>query len=240
MKKRLSKLLSRNAYPGRGIVVGKSRDGKKAMFAYFIMGRSENSRNRIFVRDGDGLKTQAYDEKKVTDPSLIIYSPVKVVGNSTIVSNGDQTDTIEEYLKRGVCFRRGLQQREFEPDAPNFTPRISAVLTLGKSAKDFVYEMSILKCGDKKGKACNRYFYLYTPVSGVGHFLHTYRGDGSPLPSFEGEPVPVMIGNDLKEFAAEIWENLDAANKISLYCRAVDLKTGACEDVLYNAREVTK
>lgn len=234
MKKRLSKLLQNNPYPGRGIVVGKSRDGKRAMLAYFIMGRSENSRNRVFVKIGDEVKTEPYDAKKVVDPSLILYSPVKVVGTATIVSNGDQTDTIEEYLKKGVCFRRGLQEREFEPDAPNFTPRISAVLNFGKRVSDFKYEMSILKCGDRKGKTCNRYFYLYTPASGVGHFLHTYKKNGDPLPAFEGEPVPVAIPNDLKEFAAEIWENLDFANKISLYCRAVDLKTGAYEDVLYN------
>ncbi len=234
MVKELSELLKNNSYPGRGIVVGKSEDGAKAMFAYFIMGRSENSRNRVFVKAGDEVKTQPYDAKKVKDPSLIIYSPVKVVGNATIVSNGDQTDTIEEYLKKGVCFRRGLQQRQFEPDAPNFTPRISAVLSTDGG---FSYEMSILKCGDKEGKACDRSFYLYTPVSGKGHFLHTYQGDGDPLPSFEGEPVPVRIGNDLKTFAEEIWAGLDPSNKISLYCRAIDLATGAYEDVLFNARE---
>ena len=232
MKKRINKLLQANSYPGRGIVVGKSKDGKRAMLAYFIMGRSENSRNRVFVKEGDEVKTQPYDAKKVVDPSLIIYSPVKVVGNTTIVTNGDQTDTIEQSLKEGICFRRGLQQRTFEPDAPNFTPRISAVLNLGKKVSDFNYELSILKYG--KGKACNRYFYLYTPVSGVGHFLHTYKKNGTPLPAFEGEPVPVMIPNDLKEFADGIWESLNEENKISLYCRAIDLKSGAYEDVLYN------
>lgn len=228
--KSMKERLAGNAYPGRGIVVGQSAD-QKAVFAYFIMGRSENSRNRVFVEDGQGLKTQPFDESKVKDPSLIIYSPVKVVGKDIIVTNGDQTDTIEESLKAGKCFRHALRTRTFEPDAPNFTPRISAILhTEGK----FFYELSILKSADKEGKACNRFFFDYEPVAGTGHFIHTYMTDGNPLPSFEGEPEAVSIPADLKAFAEEIWNNLNEENKISLYCRAVDLKTGAVENVLYN------
>lgn len=229
--KSMKERLSGNTYPGRGIVVGLSEDGKKAMFAYFIMGRSANSRNRIFKEYGDELRTEPFDASKVEDPSLIIYSPVKVVGRQTIVTNGDQTDTVEEALKAGHCFRHGLMGRKFEPDAPNFTPRISALLqTLGR----YTYEMSILKSADEKGSACNRYFFAYEPIAGVGHFLHTYEKDGNPLPSFTGEPERVRIPNDLKAFADEIWENLDEDNKISLYCRAIDLKSGAYEKVLYN------
>lgn len=234
MRKSMQRALSGKSYVGRGIVLGKSKDGKKAVFAYFISGRSANSRNRIFVEDGEGLKTEPYDASKVEDPSLIIYSPVKVAGRDVIVTNGDQTDTIEEYMARGECFRRALQTRTFEPDAPNFTPRISGVLHLGKP---FSYELSILKKGDKDGKKCNRFFYLYEPVSGTGHFISTYMKDGKPLPSFEGEPVPVMIPADLKDFADEIWNALDEENKISLYCRAIDLKTGETENILYNKYE---
>lgn len=227
----MEQLLKGNPYPGRGIVVGLSEDATKAVFAYFIMGRSANSRNRVFVEEGESLKTQAYDESKVEDPSLIIYYPVKVVGKKVIVTNGDQTDTVEESLKSGRCFRHALKTRCFEPDAPNFTPRISALLHLdGK----FNYEMSILKSADEKGSACNRYYFDYEPVAGVGHFIHTYVTDGNPLPTFTGEPERVKIGNDLSAFAKGIWNNLNAENKISLYCRAYDLKTGACEKVLYN------
>ncbi len=233
-KKSLQKAVGASSYPGRGIVVGKTKDGKKAVFAYFIMGRSENSRNRVFREYGSEVKAEPFDPAKVEDPSLIIYSPVKAVGRDVIVTNGDQTDTIEEYLKKGVCFRRGLQERTFEPDAPNFTPRISAVLHLGKKAKDFTYEMSILKCADGKGKKCDRFFYLYEPESGTGHFFHTYKKDGKPLPSFEGEPERVVLGSDLSAIAEEIWNGLDAENKISLVCRAIDLKTGETESILYN------
>ncbi len=233
-KKGLGQAVGASSYPGRGIIVGKTRDGKHAVFAYFIMGRSANSRNRVFAEYGDEVKTEPFDESKVEDPALIIYSPVKQVGRDIIVTNGDQTDTIEAYLQKGVCFRRGLQERTFEPDAPNFTPRISAVLHLGKKPADYTYELSILKCADGKGKKCSRYFYLYEPESGVGHYIHTYKKDGSPLPSFEGEPERVKLGNDVREIAAEIWENLDADNKISLYCRAVNLKTGETLRVLYN------
>ncbi len=222
-----------NAYPGRGIIVGQLKDGR-AVFAYFIMGRSENSRNRVFVEDGQGLKTQPYDESKVKDPSLIIYFPVKVVGSDIVVTNGDQTDTIEESLKAGKCFRHALRKRTFEPDAPNFTPRISAILhTRGA----YFYEMSILKSADKEGKACNRYFFDFEPIAGEGRFIHTYQGDGNPLPSFEGEPERVSLPADFKSFAEEIWNSLNEENKISLYCRAIDLKSGKVENILRNKYE---
>lgn len=231
MRKSMQKVLAGKSYVGRGIVLGKSKDGKKAVFAYFISGRSANSRNRVFVEDGEGLRTEPFDASKVEDPSLIIYSPVKVVGSDVIVTNGDQTDTIEEYLKAGKCFRSALKTREFEPDAPNFTPRISGILHV---KKPFTYEISILKRADKKGTKCNRYLFDYEPVNGTGHFISTYLKDGNPLPSFAGEPVPVLIPNDLKAFADEIWNSLNEENKISLYCRAIDLKTGAAENILYN------
>lgn len=232
--KSMKERLSGNRYPGRGIVVGLSSDGERAIFAYFIMGRSTNSRNRIFKEYGDEVRTELYDRTLSEDPSLIIYSPVKVVGKDTIVTNGDQTDTIERAVLSGHCFRHGLMGRTFEPDAPNYTPRISAILhTEGK----FGYEMSILKSADEKGSGCNRYFFAYEPVAGVGHFLHTYITDGTPLPSFEGEPERVKMPSDLRQFAKEIWENLDAENKISLYCRSIELKTGKTESVLYNKLE---
>ena len=232
--KNLGRLLAANEYPGRGIVAGRSRDGKKAMFAYFIMGRSENSRNRVFAEYGDELRTEPFDASKVADPSLIIYSPVKTVGGDIIVTNGDQTDSIQAFLEKGVCFRRALMQRTFEPDSPHYTPRISAVLHLGGKPSEYSYELSILKCADGKGVKCNRQFFLYEAVSGLGHFLHTYRRNGDPLPSFAGDPERVKIKSDLHAFADEIWENLNAENRISLYCRAVDLKTGKSERVLYN------
>lgn len=224
-----------NPYVGRGIVIGKSDDGKKAIFAYFIMGRSENSRNRIFVEKGDEVIIYPYDESKVEDPSLIIYSPVKVVGGDTIVTNGDQTDTIEEFLKKGGDFRSALATREFEPDKPNYTPRISGILHLGK---EFTYEMSILKAADENGSACNRYTFDYAPRDGLGHFIHTYITDGNPLPTFFGEPERVSIPSDYKAFAEEIWSNLDASNKIALHVRAIDLATGKSESVTYNRYEV--
>lgn len=233
MKKSMARLLASNPYPGRGIVIGKSKDGKKAIFAYFIMGRSENSRNRVFAEYGDEVRTEPFDADMVIDPSLIIYSPVKKVGKDLIVTNGDQTDTIEASLQGGHCFRHALMGREFEPDAPNYTPRISGILHFGKKVSDFSYELSILKCADGKGKKCNRYFFAYEPVNGTGHFLHTYKKNGTPLPSFEGEPVPVKIG-DLKTFSEEIWDNLNEDNKISLVCRSIDLKTGETETVLFN------
>ncbi len=231
VRKSMQRALQGNSYPGRGIVVGLSKDGKRAMFAYFIMGRSENSRNRVFVETEQGIETKPFDESKVQDPSLIIYAPVKRVNGDIVVTNGDQTDTIEASLQAGKCFRHALRTRTFEPDAPNYTPRISAVLHLDKK---YSYEMSILKCADGKGKKCARYFFEYEPVSGTGHFLHTYEKDGNPLPSFEGEPERVLIPNDVNAFAQEIWENLNGDNKISLYCRAIELKTGREESVLIN------
>ncbi len=233
-RKSLARAMGACSYPGRGIVVGKTSDGKKAVFAYFIMGRSANSRNRVFACYGDEVKTEPFDASKVEDPSLIIYSPVKVVGKDIIVTNGDQTDSIEQSLKGGHCFRHALMGRTFEPDSPNYTPRISAVLHLGKRVSDYTYEMSVLKCADGKGKKCERFFFCFEPENGTGHYIHTYRRDGNPLPSFEGEPERVRLGNDIKAIASEIWENLDADNKISLYCRAVDLRTGETESVLLN------
>ncbi|MBQ8885803.1 MAG: IMP cyclohydrolase [Clostridia bacterium] len=224
-----------NPYVGRGIVIGKSEDGKKAVFVYFIMGRSENSRNRVFKVEGDKIVIYPFDESKVEDPSLIIYSPVKVVGKDVVVTNGDQTDTIETYLKAGKCFTCALKTRAFEPDAPNFTPRISGILHF----KDgFTYEMSILKSADEKGSACNRYTFDYEPLSGVGHFIHTYVTDGNPLPTFFGEPERVKIPNCLKSFAEEIWENLDKNNKIALCARSIDLVSGESEQIVYNIHEV--
>lgn len=231
VRKSMKRAVANNPYVGRGIVIGKSSDGKRAMFAYFIMGRSENSRNRVFVEKGEEVIIYPFDESKVEDPSLIIYSPVKVVGNDVIVTNGDQTDTIEEALKEGRDFRDALRTRAFEPDVPNYTPRISGILHL---SKPFTYEMSILKSADGKGKKCNRYTFEYEPVNGTGHFIHTYVTDGNPLPTFMGEPERVLIPNDLKAFAEEIWTNLNESNKISLYCRAINLKTGETESVMYN------
>jgi len=233
--KSMKEAIAGNPYVGRGIVIGKSEDGTKAMFAYFIMGRSENSRNRIFVEKGDEVTIYPFDESKVEDPSLIIYSPVKKVGNKIIVTNGDQTDTIEEALKNGKCFRHALKSRKFEPDCPNFTPRISGILELDGG---YMYSLSILKSADENGSACNRYTFDYEPLNGLGHFIHTYVTDGNPLPTFLGEPERVKIPNDVKEFAEEIWENLDQNNKISLYCRAIDLKSGATENVMINGHEV--
>lgn len=233
--KSMKEAIAGNPYVGRGIVIGKSEDGKRAMFAYFIMGRSENSRNRIFVEKGDEVTIYPFDASKVEDPSLIIYSPVKTVGKKTIVTNGDQTDTIEEALKNGKCFRHALKSRAFEPDSPNFTPRISGILHLDG---EYRYSLSILKSADENGSACNRYTFDYEPLNGLGHFIHTYVTDGNPLPTFLGEPERVKIPNDVNAFAAEIWENLDQNNKISLYCRAIDLESGAVENVLINGHEV--
>lgn len=233
-KKSISRLLASNAYPGRGIIVGKSSDGKKALFAYFIMGRSENSRNRVFAKKDDAIFTEPYDDSKVKDPSLIIYAPVKRVGKDVIVTNGDQTDSVEAALKEGKCFRHALMAREFEPDAPNFTPRISAILHLGDKKNDYRYEMSILKSADSKGRACNRYFYAYEPLSGLGHFIHTYMKDGNPLPSFEGEPTRVKLPATARELADEIWNSLNADNKISLVCRSYDLASGEEDEIILN------
>ena len=226
------KLLNDNTYPGRGIVIGKTPNGKKAAIAYFIMGRSENSRNRIFVEDGDEVIIHPFDASKVEDPSLIIYSPIKTIDNKIIVTNGDQTDTIYSFLSEGKSFEEALETRCFEPDGPNFTPRISGMITFGDN--DFTYKMSILKSADPIGSACNRYTYSYAPINGVGHFIHTYLCDGNPIPTFCGEPERISILDDIDEFADMIWNNLNSNNKISLYVRYVDLADGSIENVMYN------
>ncbi len=231
----LADILSSNTYPGRGIVVGKTPDGKRAAIAYFIMGRSENSRNRIFKEEGTDVTIYPYDESKVEDPSLIIYSPIKVWENKVIVTNGDQTDTVYDFLKVGKAFEEALTTREFEPDAPNFTPRISAMLTFDDS---YTYKMSILKSADEKGSACNRYTYCYNSLAGLGHFIHTYNCDGNPIPTFTGEPERVAILDDIDAFADMIWTNLNKDNKISLYVRYIDLATGETENRMINGKEI--
>lgn len=228
----MGELIKDNTYVGRGIVIGKTADGTKAVAAYFIMGRSENSRNRVFVEKGDEVIIYPFDESKVEDPSLIIYSPVRVLDNKLIVTNGDQTDTIYDFIKEEKSFEEALQIREFEPDSPNFTPRISGMITFADS--DFTYKMSILKSADEKGSACNRYTFSYTPIDGLGHFIHTYNHDGNPIPTFTGEPERVEIPNDIDEFTQKIWNNLNEDNKISLYVRYVDLKTGKTENRMIN------
>ena len=225
-------LLSPNPYPGRGIVVGKSADGKNAVIAYFIMGRSENSRNRVFVEKEGAVFTEPYDFSKVEDPSLIIYAAIREFENKLIVTNGDQTDTVFESVKAGKCFRHALRQREFEPDSPNFTPRISAML--GFADGDFTYEMSILKSADALGTACNRYFYEYQPIAGLGHFIHTYVTDGNPIPTFQGEPERVVIPDCIDEFTTAIWNSLNENNKISLYVRYTSLENGEVTTRLIN------
>ena len=226
--------LSNNAYPGRGIVVGKTPNGKKAVIAYFIMGRSENSRNRVFVADGDEvIRTKAFDESKLEDPSLIIYAPMRVLGNKTIVTNGDQTDTIYELMDKQMTFEQALRTREFEPDAPNYTPRISSVLHVENGT--FNYAMSILKSNNGNPTACNRYTFAYTnPLPGEGHFIHTYKCDGNPLPSFEGEPKLVEMMDDMDEFAKLVWESLNEDNKVSLFVRYIDIQTGKAETKIVN------
>ena len=221
-----------NSYVGRGIVAGKTEDGKKACAAYFIMGRSNNSRNRVFtLRDGN-LYTEPFDASKVEDPSLIIYAAVRDFENNLIVTNGDQTDTIYDGLVVGKSFSTALEAREFEPDFPNLTPRISAMLTFKDN--DFTYQMSILKSADEKGSACNRYTFSYPAINGLGHFIHTYVCDGNPIPTFQGEPERVVIPNDINEFTDSLWEALDADNKISLYVKYIDLATGEAEERLIN------
>ena len=225
--------LSGNTYPGRGIVIGVSEDGKSAVTAYFIMGRSVNSRNRVFVEDGEGIRTQAFDPAKLVDPSLIIYAPVRVLGNTTIVTNGDQTDTVYDGMKAGQTFEESLRVREFEPDAPNFTPRISGVLNV-KDGK-FDYAMSILKSDDGDSDSCNRYTFAYeNPKAGIGRFIHTYQTDGNPLPSFAGEPDKVDIKGNIDEFTDMVWNALDADNKVSLFVRFIDIATGEKETRIVN------
>ena len=217
--------LKNNAYPGRGIMIGKSQDGKHAVAVYFIMGRSENSRNRVFVNDGLGIRTQAFDESKLTDPSLIIYAPVRVLGNKTIETNGDQTDTIYEGLNNQLTFEQALRSREFEPDAPNYTPRISGVIK--QEGENFNYALSILKSANGDPASCQRFTFTYkNPINGQGHFIHTYQGDGNPLPSFEGEPKLVAVPNDITEFTRQLWDSLNPDNKVSLFVRYIDLHTG--------------
>ncbi len=225
--------LKGNSYPGRGIVVGKSKDGKHAVTAYFIMGRSENSRNRIFVEDGEGIRTQAFDPSKLSDPSLIIYAPVRVLGNKTIVTNGDQTDTIYELMDKQQTFEQSLRTREFEPDAPNYTPRISGIMHVGNGS--YNYAMSILKSNSGSPESCNRYTFAYeNPQAGEGHFIHTYMGDGNPLPSFEGEPKLVSIEGSIQEFSQKIWDSLNEENKVSLFVRYIEIETGKYESVIIN------
>lgn len=231
--KNLAAELAGNAYPGRGIVIGKSADGKYAVTAYFIMGRSANSRNRIFVEDGAGIRTQAFDPSKLEDPSLIIYAPVRVLGNKTIVTNGNQTDTIYELMDKQQTFEQALRTREFEPDAPNYTPRISGIMHLENGG--YNYAMSILKSNNGDPSSCNRFTFAYqNPKAGEGLFIHTYMGDGSPLPSFEGEPVLVGIEGSIDEFTKAVWENLNEENKVSLFVRYIEIATGNYESRIVN------
>lgn len=232
----LEQELQANAYPGRGIVIGKSPDGAKAVTAYFIMGRSENSRNRVFAEEGEGIRTQAFDESKLTDPSLIIYAPVRVLGNKTIVTNGDQTDTVYDGIKEGLTFEQSLRSREFEPDAPNYTPRISGIMQVKDGT--FHYAMSILKSNNGNPDSCNRYTFTYeNPVPGEGHFIHTYMHDGDPLPSFEGEPKLVAVEDDIDTFTKALWGSLNEDNKVSLFVRYIDIATGTYETRIVNKNQ---
>ena len=231
----LKKELAENSYPGRGIVIGQSEDGRFAAIAYFIMGRSVNSRNRVFVEDGEGLRTRAFDPGKLSDPSLVIYAPVRVLGNATVVTNGDQTDTVYDFMKEGKTFEEALCTRTFEPDAPNYTPCISGVVERTDGA--FTYKLSILKSGDGDPDAPERFFFAYTPKAGKGHFLHTYRCDGNPIPSFDGEPTPVKIEGDLDAFTRLVWESLNEDNKVSLFTRFINLETGEWESRIVNKNQ---
>ena len=233
----LFELLKNNAYPGRGIVLGKSADGKHAVIAYFIMGRSENSRNRVFVTEGEGIRTEAFDPSKMKDPSLIIYAPVRVPDPArTVVTNGDQTDTIYDALKNGNSFEDALRTREFEPDGPNYTPRISGLVTVKDG--DVCYQLSILKSNHGNAEQCRRYFFDYTPAAdGEGHFISTYEHDGDPLPSFTGEPRCVAIPDDMDGFTEELWSSLNADNKVSLFVRYINLETGEARTAIKNVHE---
>ena len=228
----LPQLLRKNPYPGRGVVLGVTPDGRQSAALDFIMGRSANSRNRVFVQEPDGIRTQARDPEKMEDPSLVIYHPVRRVGRSLIVTNGDQTDTILEYLERGQTLEQALRSREFEPDSPNWTPRISGLLS-----PDGGYKLSILKSADEKGSACLRQFFEYPGQPGLGHFIHTYVQDGSPLPTFEGEPERVEIGQDMEDFARQVWESLNEENKISLFVQYTSLETGEACQLIFNKYE---
>ena len=232
----LKKLLSENDYPGRGIILGKSKDGSKAMIAYFIMGRSENSRNRVFEAFEGGMRTKAFDESKLVDPSLIIYNPYLALENVDIITNGDQTNTIYDFVKENpsdeYAFDKALYTREFEPDSPNYTPRISGIINYTDG--DFKYKLSILKSSNGNPQVCNRYFYGYSPLAGIGHFIHTYSHDGNPIPSFYGEPEEVELPNTANELADVVWANLNEANKVSLFVRTVDLATGKADEIIIN------
>ena len=225
--------ISSTTYPGRGIIIGKSEDGKKAVIGYFIMGRSTNSRNRVFVKEGNDLKTQAFDPSQLVDPSLIIYAPVRTLDGQTVVTNGDQTDTVRDFILSGKTFEDALRTRTFEPDPPNFTPRISGILEFADG--DFSYKMSILKSNEGREESALRFFYEYAqPVAGQGHFIHTYKCDGNPIPSFEGEPTPVNISGDIDTFTDDVWNSLNEDNKVSLYTRFIDLASGEFEDRIIN------
>ena len=232
-KKNLFDYVKSNEYPGRGIVIGKSACGKYAVTGYFIMGRSVNSRNRVFVPTADGIKTEAFDPSKLTDPHLIIYSPVRVLGNKTIVTNGDQTDTIYEQMDKQQTFEQALRSREFEDDAPNYTPRISGILHIENNT--FNYAMSILKSADGNPDSCERHTFTYTnPIAGDGRIIHTYIGNGNPLPSFEGEPVKVSIDGDIDSFTNDLWNALNEDNKVSLFVRFIYIATGEAETRIVN------
>lgn len=231
----VEELIGRDPYPGRGIIIGKTPDGTRAMTAYFIMGRSANSRNRIFAERDGAVFTEPFDASKVQDPSLIIYAAVRCVNNHLIVTNGNQTDTIAEGLQAGKSFSEALESRTFEPDGPNWTPRISGMLSFGEG--DFSYQMSILKSADEEGSACNRFTYSYTPVAGLGHFIHTYVGDGNPLPTFQGEPERIAVADGIDEMTDRIWKALDEENKISLFVRYIGLKDGTVESRMMNKNQ---
>lgn len=232
--KSLESELNSLAYHGRGIIIGKSADGAKAIAAYFIMGRSVNSRNRVFVAEGDAMRTKAFDESKMTDPHLIIYYPVRVLGNKTIVTNGDQTDTIYNLMDNQMTFEQALRTREFEDDAPNYTPRISGIIHHENGQMN--YAMSILKSADGDASSCQRYTYAYSnPVAGKAKFIHTYKCDGNPLPSFEGEPKTLTLPDvDIDTLTDIIWKNLNEDNKVSLFVRYIDLKTGEFDTRIVN------
>ena len=226
----IEELLSPNPYAGRGIIIGKT--DAKAIFAYFIMGRSENSRNRVFIKNNDDIVINAFEPAKLSDPSLVIYSPVRVLDNKIIVTNGDQTDTIYDYIKKSSTFEDALRSRCFEPDPPNFTPRISGIIEF--CANEFTYKLSILKSQAQMGTVCDRFFYEYAPVDNIAHFIHTYKTDGNPIPSFEGEPERLHISGNVENIAEQIWNNLNEDNKVSLVVRSIDLNTKEVDEVLIN------
>ena len=228
----LTEKLASNTYPGRGIVLGMLPDGKTSVAAYFIMGRSVNSRNRVFMEEPDGIRTEAFDPSKLSDPSLIIYHPVRQLGRSLIVTNGDQTDTIRDFMERGETLEQALRTREFEPDGPNWTPRISGLIQ-----PDGSYKLSILKSADPEGSACTRHFFEYPALKGVGHFLHTYETNGDPIPTFFGEPERVALDGDIDTFTAAVWDNLNEDNKISLFVRFTNVETGAYEQRILNKNQ---